>query len=47
MQKVLTVASVPGAFDGGYADWGRLSRAEIIKRTCAVAAHKQKLLECL
>jgi hypothetical protein len=37
MSEILTVASLKGG--GGFMDWGRLSRAEIIKRTkdCARA----------
>ena len=37
-KDLMTVANAPGVFGGGFMDWGRLSRAEIIKRTKEVAA---------
>ena len=37
---VMTVASTPGVFGGGYMDYGRLSRAEIIRRTKELAKHE-------
>lgn len=47
MSNILTVASVPGVFGGGYMDWGRLSREEIIKRTRAVATHEKEKWEAV
>jgi hypothetical protein len=42
-KNILTVASLPGV--PGLADWGRLSRAEIIKRTREMAAHEKAKAE--
>lgn len=39
---IMTVASAPGVSGGGYMDYGRLSRAEIIRRTKELAAHEAK-----
>lgn len=38
----MTVAAAPGVFGGAYMDYGRLSRAEIIRRTKELAAHEVK-----
>lgn len=38
MSRLLTVCNLPGG--GGFMDWGRLPREEIIKRTREVAAHE-------
>lgn len=38
----MTVAAVPGCFGGAYMDYGRLPRAEIIRRTKELAAHEVK-----
>lgn len=40
--EIMTRATVPGLFGGGYMDYGRLSRAEIIRRTKELAAHEVK-----
>ena len=40
MTDILTVAHAPGVSGGGFMDWGRLSRNEIIKRTKELAAHE-------
>lgn len=40
--EIMTVAAVPGCFGGAYMDYGRLSRAEIIRRTKELAAHEVK-----
>lgn len=45
MTRILTVASIPGT--PGLMDWGRLSRAEIIKRTREMAAHQKEQAERL
>lgn len=45
MSEIMTMAKLPGAFGGGYMDYGRLSRAEIIKRTKEVATHNKELAE--
>lgn len=44
-RDILTAASLPGV--PGFMDWGRLSRAEIIKRTREVAAHNKEQAEKL
>jgi hypothetical protein len=38
MSEIMTVAHAPGIFGGGMMDYGRLTRAEIIKRTKEMAA---------
>lgn len=43
MSELLTVASIPGC--SGLMEWGRLSRAEIIKRARALAAHNKEQAE--
>jgi hypothetical protein len=35
--EIMTVAAAPGTFGGAYMDYGRLSRAEIIRRTKELA----------
>ncbi len=40
--EIMTVAAAPGSFGGAYMDYGRLPRAEIIRRTKEVAAHEVK-----
>jgi len=42
MTEIMTVASAPGKFGGAYMDYGRLPRAEIIRRTKEIAAHEVK-----
>jgi hypothetical protein len=42
-RDILTEASAPNG--GGFADWGRLSRDEIIRRTKELAAHEVKKWE--
>jgi len=42
MSDIMTVAAVPGCFGGGYMDYGRLSRGEIIRRTKELAAYEVK-----
>ena len=42
---IMTVAAAPGVFGGAYMDYGRLSRAEIIRRTKELAAHEKKKWE--
>lgn len=44
-RDILTVASLPGV--PGLADWGRLSRAEIIRRTREMAAYNKEQAEKL
>jgi hypothetical protein len=47
MSEIMTVASLKGS--GGFQDYGRLSRAEIIERTRDMARHEvarlQKILD--
>lgn len=38
MSDIMTVAHAPGISGGGFMDYGRLTRAEIIKRTKEMAA---------
>lgn len=45
MSEIMTVASLPGAFGGGYMDYGRLTRAEIIRRTRVVANAQKEAAE--
>lgn len=40
--EIMTVAHAPGVSGGGYMDYGRLSRAEIIQKTKELAAYEVK-----
>ena len=40
--EIMTAATAPGVFGGGYMDYGRLTRTEIIRRTRELAAHEIK-----
>jgi hypothetical protein len=41
MSEIMTVAHAKGIFGGGMMDYGRLTRAEIIKRTRDMAASEK------
>lgn len=43
--EIMTEAHAPGVFGGGFMDYGRLSRDEIIKRTKEFAAHEKEKWE--
>ena len=45
MSDILTRASLPGVFNGGYMNRGRLSRAEIIRQTKAHYASEKERAE--
>jgi hypothetical protein len=45
MSDILTAASLPGVSGAGLMDWGRLTRAEIIKRTRELAAYQKEQAE--
>jgi hypothetical protein len=45
MSDILTVADVPGVFGAGFMNYGRLSRAEIIRQTKELYAYNKEVAE--
>lgn len=45
MSEIMTVAHARGIFGGGLMDYGRLTRAEIIRRTREMAASEKEKWE--